>query len=66
MEQDTKTTCVKDIMTKNVITVDASTTVNQAAKMMEDTGVGSIIVSENYLLLHGSADILLIRSYHGI
>jgi len=47
MEQDTKTTCVKDIMTKNVITVDASTTVNQAAKMMEDTGAGAIIVSEN-------------------
>jgi len=47
MEQDTKTICVTDIMTKNVITVDASTTVNQAAKMMEDTGAGAIIVSEN-------------------
>ena len=35
MEQDTKTICVKDIMTKNVITIDASLTVNQAAKMME-------------------------------
>jgi len=47
MEQDTRTICVRDIMTKNVITVDASTTVSQAAKMMEDTGVGAIIVSEN-------------------
>ena len=47
MEQDTKTICVKDIMTKNVITVDASTTGNQAAKMMEDIDVGAIIVSEN-------------------
>jgi len=47
MEQDTRTICVRDIMTKNVITIDASTTVSQAAKMMEDTGVGAIIVSEN-------------------
>jgi len=47
MEQDTKTICVRDIMTKNVITVDASVTVSQVAKMMEDTGVGAIIVSEN-------------------
>jgi len=47
MEQDTETICVRDIMTKHVITVDASTTVSQAAKMMEDTGVGAIIVSEN-------------------
>ena len=47
MEKDPKTICVRDIMTKNVVTVDASTTVNQAAKMMEDTGVGAIIVSEN-------------------
>jgi len=47
MEQDTNTICVKDIMTKNVITVDASVTVNQAAKMMEDTNVGSIIITEN-------------------
>jgi CBS domain-containing protein len=46
MEQDAKTICVKDIMTKNVITVDASVTVNQAAKMMEDTNVGAIIVTE--------------------
>ena len=47
MEQDTKTICVRDIMTKNVITVDASVTVNQAAKMMENKNVGSIIITEN-------------------
>ena len=46
MESDTKTICVRDIMTKNVICVDASVSANQAAKMMEDTGVGSIIVTE--------------------
>ncbi len=46
MESDTKTICVRDIMTKNVISVDASVSANQAAKMMEDTGVGSIIVTE--------------------
>ena len=47
MNQDTKTICVRDVMTKNVITVDASMTVNQAAKMMEDANVGAIIVTEN-------------------
>ena len=46
MESDTKTICVRDIMTKNVICVDASVSAKQAAQMMEDTGVGSIIVTE--------------------
>jgi len=46
MEDDTKTICVRDIMTKNVISVDASVSANDAAKMMEDTGVGSLIVTE--------------------
>ena len=46
MESDTKTICVRDIMTKNVICVDASVSANQAAKMMEDTGVGSLVVTE--------------------
>ena len=46
MESDTKTICVRDIMTKNVICVDASVSANQAAKMMEDTGVGALIVTE--------------------
>jgi len=46
MESDTKTICVRDIMTKNVICVDASVSANHAAKMMEDTGVGALIVTE--------------------
>ncbi len=47
MEQDTKTICVRYNMTKHVITEDASITERQAAKMMEDTNVGSIIITEN-------------------
>ncbi len=47
MEQNAKTICVKDIMTKNVISVDSSVTVMDAAKMMEDTKVGAIVVTEN-------------------
>lgn len=38
---------VKDVMTKSVISVDASATVNEAAKMMEDAKVGAIVVMEN-------------------
>ena len=34
-------------MTKSVVSVDASITVNEAAKMMEDTKVGAIVVMEN-------------------
>ena len=47
MEQNAKTICVKDIMTKNVISVDSSVTVKDAAQMMEDTKVGAIVVTEN-------------------
>jgi len=47
MEQNAKTICVKDIMTKNVISVDSSVTVKDAAQMMEDTRVGAIVVTEN-------------------
>ncbi len=36
----------RDIMTKSVIAVDSSLTVNEAAKMMEDAKVGAIIVME--------------------
>jgi len=46
MEQDTKTLCVRDIMTKQVISVDSSASANDAAKMMEDAEVGAIIVME--------------------
>jgi CBS domain-containing protein len=38
---------VKNIMTKEVISVDSSVNVNDAAKMMEDAKVGAIIVMEN-------------------
>jgi len=40
---------VKDIMNKSVIAVDASITINEAAKMMEDSKVGSVIIMENNL-----------------
>ena len=42
-----KTITIADVMTKSIISVDASMTVNEAAKMMEDTKVGAIIVMEN-------------------
>jgi len=38
---------VKDIMTKDVITVDSSATANNAAKIMEDYQVGSVVITEN-------------------
>jgi CBS domain-containing protein len=37
---------VKDIMTKSLVTVASSTTVNEAAKLMENAGVGSVVVME--------------------
>ena len=42
-----KTMTIADIMTKSVISVDASITVNEASKMMEDSKVGAVIVMEN-------------------
>ena len=47
MELDTSGITVKDIMTKSVISVDATLTANEAAKMMEDAKVGAVIVMEN-------------------
>ncbi len=47
MDQDARGITVKDVMTKSVISVDASITVNEAAKMMEDAKVGAVIVMEN-------------------
>jgi len=47
MTQDARTVCVKDIMTKAVVSVDAETTVSDAAKMMEDIKIGAIVVTEN-------------------
>jgi len=42
-------TWVKQIMNNFVVSVDSSVTATNAAKMMEDTGVGSIVVLENNL-----------------
>ena len=47
MTHDARTVCVKDIMTKAVVSVDAATTISDAAKMMEDTKIGSVVVTEN-------------------
>jgi CBS domain-containing protein len=47
LEEKSKKIRVKNIMTKEVISVDASVNVNNAAKMMEDAKVGAIIVMEN-------------------
>ena len=42
-----KTMTIADVMTKSVISVDASMTVNESAKMMVDAKVGAVIVMEN-------------------
>jgi len=47
MAQDARTVCVKDIMTKSVVSIDAATTITDAAKMMEDIKIGAIVVTEN-------------------
>ena len=47
MARDAKEITVRDVMTKSVISVDTSITINEAAKMMEDSKVGSVIVMEN-------------------
>ena len=49
MSSDTvhQKTLVKEIMSNSVISVDSSVTATDAAKMMEDSGVGSIAVLEN-------------------
>lgn len=40
-------TFVKDIMKGNVVSIDSSMTVNDAAKMMDDVKIGGIIVMED-------------------
>ena len=44
-----KTITIANVMTKSVISVDVTITVNEAAKMMEDAKVGAVIVMENNL-----------------
>jgi CBS domain-containing protein len=45
--KDGKTITIEDVMTKSVISVDASMTINETAKMMEDAKVGAVIIMEN-------------------
>jgi len=47
MTKDAKKITVRDVMTKSVISVDSTISVNEAAKMMEDVRVGAAIVMEN-------------------
>jgi len=42
-----KTMTIANVMTKSVISIDASMSVNESAKMMEDAKVGAIIVMEH-------------------
>jgi CBS domain-containing protein len=42
-------TWVKEIMNKSILSVDSSITATDAARMMEDTGVGAVVVLENNL-----------------
>jgi CBS domain-containing protein len=42
-------TLVEQIMNKSVVSVDSSITATNVAKMMEDTGVGAVVVLENNL-----------------
>ena len=42
-------TWVKEVMSNSIVSVDSSVTATNAAKMMEDTGVGAVIVLENNL-----------------
>lgn len=46
MSQTQQIILVKDIMTKSLVTVDSSATVNEAAKLMEKSKVGSVLVME--------------------
>jgi len=48
-EHISKKTWVKEIMNSSIISADSSITASDAAIMMEDTGVGAVIVLENNL-----------------
>ncbi len=47
LKKDAKKICVKDIMTNDVVTIDAATPANEAAKTMEKKRIGAIVVTEN-------------------
>ena len=38
---------VKDLMTKDVITIDLNKTIHEAAVLMSEKGIGSLVVTEN-------------------
>lgn len=40
-------TAVKEVMNNSILSVDSSVSAIDAAKMMEDTGVGAVVVLEN-------------------
>ena len=40
-------TSVNEVMNNSIVSVDSSMTATNAAKMMEDTGVGAVVVLEN-------------------
>ena len=45
--KDVKTMTIADVMTKSAISVDATLTVNETAKMMEDVKVGAVIIMQD-------------------
>ena len=45
------TELVKNVMKKNVISIDSSMTAQDAAKMMDDAAIGAIVVLENGLVV---------------
>ena len=45
--ENAKKMTISKVMTKSVISVDESTSVNDAAKMMSDANVGAVIVMKN-------------------
>jgi len=45
--EDSNSVLVKDIMVKTLISVNPATTVFQIAKMMEQGGIGAVLVKEN-------------------
>lgn len=47
MENDLSDILVKDIMTSALISVEESTTIYQIAKLMEQGGLGAIIIKKN-------------------
>lgn len=46
MAQTPQIVLVKDIMTRAIISVDSTVTVNEAAKTMEKAGVGAVLIME--------------------